>query len=278
MGRSLTISASLILGAFLSVATAAVAQEKPKPIIIKVVEDEWGGAPPDNIKAVCASVAEELRKCVPDRNFDPITISRSKESPIVIFGKGEKGERRVKLNVSGTFWSQFAYQFGHEFGHIMCNYRSAKNPNLWFEESMCETAAIFAIRRMSKSWRERPPFPNWKSYASSLEDYGTNYVRGVAKVEEGKFAEWYKNNQEKLQKFDRPSFNVVAVHALLPLFEKKPDHWKALQWLNQWDAEKELTFAEYLADWHGRVPAAHKPFVADIAKTFNIPLPAVKKQ
>jgi hypothetical protein len=75
-----------------------------------------------------------------------------------------------------------------------------------------------------------------------------------------------------LHKFDRESFKVVAIHVLLPLLEKDPLHWESLGWLNQWDADKELAFAEYLADWHTRVPSLHKPFVADIAKAFGIRL------
>ncbi|MBI2807922.1 MAG: hypothetical protein HYX68_23305 [Planctomycetes bacterium] len=270
------IRASLTLAALLVFQLIAGAQEKPRALEIKVLNDDWGGAPPSNIRAVCLSVANELRKFVPNRDFDPITIGRSKSVPIVIYGKSTKGERRVKLNVTGTTWAQFSYQFGHEFGHILCNYRPAKNPNIWFEESMCETAAIFAIRRMAKSWRERPPYANWKSYSGALMDYANQYTRVVPKVEAGKFAAWYQKNEGLLRKFDRPSFSVVAVHVLLPLLEASPKNWKALDWLNQWDANRELTFPEYLADWHRRVPAAHKPFVADIARAFNIAMPKPK--
>lgn len=252
--------------------TAPPSSGKPaaRALDIKVLEDDWGGAPPGNIQAVCLSVAGELSKFLPDRQFDPITVTRSKDVPMVIYGKGWNGERRVKLNVAGTYWGQFSYQFGHEFGHILCNYRSAKNPNIWFEESLCETAAIFAIRRMAKSWRERPPYPRWKSYAGALEDYADAYIRAVPKVDD--FAAWYEKNEVLLREFDRPSFNVVAVRALLPLLEKNPEHWNALRWLNRWDPNRELTFVAYLADWHGRVPEMHKEFVADIAKAFNVQL------
>lgn len=267
------IIAALGMAAFLSLGARAGAQDKPRPVQIEVLKDDWGGAPPADIRAVCLSVAGEMIPFLPGRSFDPIVISRSKGSPIVLFGKTAKGERRVKLNVGGTFWAQFAYQFGHEFGHILCNYREAKNPNLWFEESLCETTALFALRRMAKSWRERPPYRNWKDYAGALEEYADNYIRGVAKVQEGKFPDWFRDNKEILVKFDRPAFSVVAVNVLLPLLEKEPAHWKALNWLNQADPKKEASFAEYLADWHERVPAAHQPFVADIARAFDIRLP-----
>ncbi|MSU80671.1 MAG: hypothetical protein EXS16_21610 [Gemmataceae bacterium] len=239
---------------------------------IKVLKDDWGDAPLGNIEAVCRSVASELVPYFPKRKFEPITVSRSKGSPIVLYGAGAKGERRVSLNVKGTFWSQFAYQFGHEMGHILCNYRAAKNTNLWFEESLCETASIFAMRRMAKTWKEKPPYANWKPYAGSFETYADDTMRGVTKLDKETLPKWLQENEASLRKIDRPKIHAIGVHVLLPLLEKNPARWEALNWLNQFEAQKELSFAEYLADWHSRVPVAHKPFVADVASAFGLSL------
>ncbi len=178
----------------------------------------------------------------------------------------------MKLNVSGQYWSQFSYQFGHEFGHILCNYRSAKNPQLWFEESLCEAASIFALERMSKSWRVRPPYSNWKDYAPALAKYAENYRRETERLGTKTFAEWYAENQQRFVEFDREAFKVVAVYALLPLLEKNPQHWEALNGLNQWDPEKELTFEQYLADWKSQVSEEHQDFVHEVAEAFGISL------
>jgi hypothetical protein len=57
--------------------------------------------------------------------------------------------------------------------------------------------------------------------------------------------------------------------ALLPLLEKDPQHWNAVAYLNQGDAERELTFAEFLRDWHDRVPKQHQPFVVAVSELFE---------
>ena len=240
---------------------------------ITVLEDDWGGAPPSNIRAICLSVAQELSEYFPQRTFAPIVISRSQKSPITLYAKTNDGQRQVKLNVSGQYWAQFSYQFGHEFGHILCNYRSAKNPQLWFEESLCEAASIFALQQMSKSWRERPPYSNWKDYAPALAKYAENYRRDTERLGDKSFAEWYAENQQRFVEFDREAFKVVAVYALLPLLEKNPQHWEALSGLNQWNPQQELTFEKYLADWKSRVPDEHQKFVQEVAEAFGVALP-----
>ena len=55
-----------------------------------------------------------------------------------------------------------AYQFAHEFCHILCNFDDDWKGNNWFEETMCETSSLFVLRRLSKEWEERPPYPAWK--------------------------------------------------------------------------------------------------------------------
>lgn len=247
-------------------------QEKAAVPEITVLEDEWGGAPPSNIRAICLSVAGELSEFFPRRSFEPIVISRSQKNPITLYAKTDDGRRQVKLNVSGQYWAQFSYQFGHEFGHILCNYRSVKNPHLWFEESLCETAAIFAIQQMSKSWQERPPYSNWKDYAPALAKYAEEYQRDTERLGNKTFTEWYAENRNRFAEFDRQAFKVVAVYALLPLLEKNPQHWEALNGLNRWDPEKEITFDQYLADWKSQVSEEHQDFVQEVAEAFGISL------
>ncbi len=95
------------------------AQENVVVPEISVLEDEWGGAPPSNIRAICLSVARELSEFFPQRTFEPIVISRSKNSPITLYAQTDEGQRQVKLNVSGQYWSQFSYQFCLVFGLIL---------------------------------------------------------------------------------------------------------------------------------------------------------------
>lgn len=242
--------------------------ELPK---IRVEADDWGDAAPRDIEAVCRSAAKGFLKNFPDAKLDPVVISRSKDVPIVLFAKNKAGERRIRLAVQGRHWSQFAYQFGHELCHVLCNYREAKNPNQWFEESLCEAASIYVVRQMSESWKTAPPYPNWKSYAAALDKYGVDHVRLTRGFDGLSPTDWLAKGTKKM---DRARCQTVAVHVLLPLLEKEPAHWQAVTALNQFDAAKELTFEQYLADWRSRAPEARRPFIEALARSFDLMLEA----
>lgn len=244
---------------------------KETPLDLRVAKEGWGGAGSADIKAVCLSAAGEIKKHLPGREFEPISVAYSTRGPMVIFGLGEAHERRVLLNVQNSYWSQYSYQFAHEFCHIVCNYRESDKANHWFEESLCETASLFAIRQMAESWKTKPPYANWKDYAKSMRTYADEHMKKIDPLGDLTLAHWYQRNEEALRKnsTDRPKNQVVAA-TLLPLFEKTPEHWAALSSLNQWDKTRTLTWKEYLADWHTRVPEKHKKFVVEIAGLFEV--------
>ncbi|MCE9534216.1 MAG: hypothetical protein K8T89_24315 [Planctomycetes bacterium] len=234
----------------------------------------WGDAGADDILAVCKSAASELSSLFPDRELDPISIKHDeKQGPMVIYGRGTNGERRVLLNSKGRLWAQFSFQFAHEVCHILCNYRDGDRTNLWFEETLCETASLFVLRRMAETWKTKPPYPNWKSYADNLRDYADQRLRQTEKLEGLTLAQWYKRNEPELRKSGAlREKNAVVAAALLPLLEKNPKYWQSVSYLNQGDPKKERTFPEHLRDWHERVPKDLKPFVADVAALFEISL------
>ncbi len=243
-----------------------------KTIKITVIPDGWGDADPDNIQAVCRSAAREMIRYFPHRDQDPISIRHdAKQGPMVVYGKGAEGERRVILNARDRYWSQFAFQFSHEFCHIQCNYRDGNKANLWFEESLCETASLFVLRRMSETWKTNPPYANWKSQSVALKEYAEQRLKDTEKLDGLTLSQWYQRNEPELIKtgVNRKKNQVIAT-ALLPLFEKNPEHWEAVSFLNQSDPQKTMLFRDYIRDWHERVPRKHKPFVAEIAELFEI--------
>jgi cyanophycinase len=256
------------LGRTKTTLTGGVLPKAPK---ITVLPGDWGGEI-DNVAAVCQSAAAEFVRVMPDRDPAPITVKyRPKGPPMVVFGKGADGERRVLLDTRDRAWAQLAFQFAHEFCHIQCNYREAKTANLWFEESLCETASLFALKRMGQTWKTNPPYGNWKSYAASLGDYADQRLKSTESRDGLTLAQWFARHEAALRAnaTDRGKNQVVAA-AVLPLLEKEPEHWAALRYLNRWDPTRELTFAEYLRDWHERAPAEHKAFVAEVAGLFEI--------
>ena len=241
----------------------------PKSLRILVAAGEWGGSELADIQKVCASAAGTIWAQLPEDGFAPIVVERGNSSPITLFKRGEGNEFIVRLDTGDRAWAQCGYQFAHEFCHIVCNYRDVKNPQLWIEESLCECASLFALRRMAVEWETKPPYSNWKSYSVSLASYASDRMKPYADRTES-VAKFYETNRAELEKnaANRELNTFVAVK-LLPLFEETPAAWQSLRYINLGLVAENDSLKEYLAGWHARVPAEHKPFVKKLAAEFG---------
>jgi len=261
-------------------ATRPAATTRPaslQKLSIRVGADAWGDAGTVDIRRVLESTAAELWNYFPGRRLDPILVQHSRRSPITLFRRGRNGEYFVKLNVQGRYWCQFAYQFAHEFCHILANY-SHKTPraNKWFEESLCELASIFALRKMARTWKTSPPYPHWKGYASAIQ----KYVDDLTDPKDNRLpagttlAKWYKDNAAGLRKAPcLRAKNRIVANTLLPLFEADPESgWAAVEYLNSGKADSD-SFQDHLSNWYRRTPAKHRKFVARIIEMFELKVP-----
>jgi hypothetical protein len=238
---------------------------------IRVAADGWGNAGTADITPVLRSAGESLASQFPDRKFPPIEVSRSSTTPITLFKRGPAGELRVKLNVEGPYWSQFAFQFGHEMGHIVCGFEEYANPNLWFEETLCEAASLFVLGRMAESWKTRPPYPNWKDYAGSLRKYRDDRIAKARLPEGTTLASWFRGQEAALRKdAGLRDLNLTMASALLPLFEEAPERWAAVSTLNAVHGDGSRSFAQYLKDWSASSPEKHRELIAKIAARFGV--------
>ena len=248
-------------------------QEKraPRPIEIRPVEKGWN-VDLDNVRAVLLAAAGELWKHFPERELKPIIVEPA-GGPITLYARGPKGEYQVKLATGGLLWSQYTYQFAHELCHILCNYDDDPSRCKWFEETLCELASIFVLRRSAETWKEKPPYANWKDYAKALASYADDRIKGAPLPTGKTLAEWYKENADALAKdpVDRAK-NTIAAVQLLPIFEKAPDHWEAVTWLNTEKMTEAHTFAEYLKAWRANAPEKHRAFIDEIAKALGLGL------
>jgi hypothetical protein len=236
------------------------------PLVIRPVDKEKWACQTEDVKQVVYSAAGELWHYFPDRNLPPVEVS-PKGGPITLFQRGPNGEIRVKLDSGDRLWAQISFQFAHEFCHILCNYREGNEKMKWFEESICETASLFALHRMAVTWQTKPPYPNWKDYARHLKSYADDRL-AQSKLPEGKtLAQWYAENAEALANnaTDRARNNVVS-GGLLKLFEETPEEWAAVEYLNSEPAGKAPSFKEHLQAWQRNCPEKHKEFVARIAR------------
>ncbi|MFW6161226.1 MAG: hypothetical protein ACODAJ_00565 [Planctomycetota bacterium] len=262
------VTALLAAGASAALAGAGEA-EAPRLLICPAPVGEWK-ADIHDVQHVLRSAAQPLWRHFPERRLPPIIVA-PRGGPIVWHRRGLDGEYYVQLNTGGTYWAQYAYQFAHEFCHILAGYEPTEKANKWFEESLCELASLYALRRMAETWRVQPPYPNWRGFAKHLRAYANDRIRKSQLPDDTTLAAWYRANKAALRKepCDRARNNVVAV-ALLPLFEAEPQHWAALEDLNAAACKQPRPFRRYLADWHQHAPATHQPFIVRIAAEFEI--------
>lgn len=268
MRQSTILRLSIIaLGALAicSVAPAAELVIRPNP------KADWR-ADVENVQAVLDSAAAPLWRQFPRRELKPILVE-PQGGPIVLFRRGPDGEYLVRLDTGETYWAQYAFQFAHELGHILCNYQERPHRNKWLEESLCETASLFALRAMSRTWRKNPPYPNWRSFAPALRQYADERIEGARLPERRTLADWFADHEAALyQNATRRSLNLVVAAQLLPLLEQKPQHWEAVTWLNAAANGKSQTLGEFLSAWHAEVPQRHRGFIRRIAGKFGVAL------
>ena len=114
--------------------------------------------------------------------------------------------------------------------------RYPRHANSWLEESLCETASLFTLRAMSRSWGIAPPYPAWKNYARWLNHYAEQRLAqpGHHLPPGTPFLAWFKQNEPALRANPavRDRNTVIAIQ-LLPLFEADPRGWEALVFLNR---------------------------------------------
>ena len=284
MCHFLPLTGSLMFALLAGLASNASGEESPptttsnkKPKIELpriVIAGDFGDAVPENIEKVLETTAEQLLRHTPERRLGTILVSPSTDVPITLFAKGPADEYQIRLATRDRFWAQYAYQFAHEVCHVLCNYDQKRTGDKqWFEEALCETASLFALKGLAVSWKESPPYPNWKSFAESFQHYVNDILsrRDRRLPPDQSLPEWYRRNAETLRK-DRQSTErtrLVATY-LLSLFEDDPTGWQALTWINTGEQDSSLPFPEYLAGWKSRCPERHRPFVHRIETLFGL--------
>jgi hypothetical protein len=250
---------------------------------IRVVKGDWGRASARDIAAVLDSAAAELWGHVADRRPLAIVVVPVAGHPRVLYEKTQSGEYVVGLSVRDRRWSQYAYQFAHELCHLMANFDQRMSDagalltrHQWFEETLCEAAALFTLRRMAVTWESSPPFAHWRSYAPWLREFANLTIAAEPTREDhaAALASWFAANRQTLthDPYAR-ELNDVCAAALLPLFEAEPEQWNAVRYLNREGSAGAATFPEYLERWHGSAPARHRPLIEELAAAFGLARP-----
>ena len=238
----------------------------------RVAADGWGLAGAGEVEAVLKSAAGVLWKYFPAQQREPFVVLRGREGPIVLYQRNVVGEIVMKLDTEDYLWCQYVYQFSHEFCHILSGFEDrAWKRNNWFEETVCEVASLFVLRRLSEVWADHPPYSNWQQYAPEFRRYAQGVMDGRTQVGDGHLGDFYRKHRKTLEETPRDrSLNGAMALPLLELFEGAPESWEAVAWLNRSPSPEGGTFAEYLENWRSAVPVKHRNFVDEVRRRFGL--------
>jgi len=244
-----------------------------------VLPGDWGTSPSERVHLTCQSTAFEIWKHCAGIGVLPIDVIRSDYGPRCVDAHSGAGHAQVLIKSRDSDWLQLAYQFGHEFCHVLTTHTDdsaskprGKHPNMWLEESLCELAALFAMRKLATSWREEPPWEECVGIAPRMWAYVANLIAKPEHSRNGKvFGDWLSDNEPamRLDSILRDRNFIVAME-LLPLFEEKPSGWKSLAFLRLGKRTTGQTLSEHLSAWRSSVPAEMAAFVAEMAARLGV--------
>jgi len=286
MAKKTSISGALIKAAlFFAVCFPANgeirAADSPRELDIRVQANGFGNVSSHDISALLQSAASEIWRYCPQTQLPGIDIYHRTDHPQTDLRRTPSGRIAIGLTAADTHWAQFAFQFGHEFCHTLANYandpgrlvRYPPQANFWLEESLCETASLFTLRAMSRSWQTVPPFASWRNYAPWLNAYAEQRLtRPEHQLPAGKpFSVWFQEHQAALRR--NPTmrdWNTIIATQLLPLFETEPRGWQTVTFLNRGLHTADDSLSKHFAKWHSQCPADLRPFVARLAAVFAV--------
>jgi hypothetical protein len=286
--RKVTISVLVaVCGLFYSSGDGATeAQEKPafvrdEPLDIRVQANVFGKASVADITAALRSAGEELFRYCSRTQLDGIDVYFRADHPQIDLHRTRAGRIAIGLSARDARWAQYSFQFAHEFCHALANFANhsqsvvskVPNPNLWLEESLCETASLFVLRAMSRTWATHPPYPAWQVYAPWLNDYVEQRLALPENRFSVSFSAWFRDNQTALRRdADRRAGNIIIATHLLPFFEADPAGWEAVTFLNRKPSDPTESLSKRFAEWRANCPGRLHAFVTKLAAVFGISL------
>jgi hypothetical protein len=256
----------------------------PKQVLdIRVQANAFGNASPADIAVVLRSAASELFRYCPHTQLAGIDVYYRADHPEIDSKWTPSGRIAMALSARDTHWAQYSFQFAHEFCHALANYANSSqqtipdtpNANLWFEESLCETASLFCLRAMSRTWQVSPPYPALGAYAPWLADYAQQRLAlPEHRLPAGTlFSVWFRQHEPALRKdAGHRDWNTIIASQLLPIFEAEPDGWEAVMFLNRGSSSGRQSLAEHFAQWRANSPDHLRQFVSKLAGVFGVSL------
>ena len=235
-----------------------------RSINIRVQAGGFGGASAADITAVLQSAAGELFRYSPRTQLPSVDVYHRADHPQTDSRRAAGNRIAIGLTARDNHWAQYSFQFAHECCHALINYsndergltRDRRYANLWLEESLCETASLFTLRALSRSWLTAPPYAAWRDYAPWFAAYAQERLAlqehhlpaGTS------FVVWFRANEPALrQDSTKRDRNTIIAAQLLPIFEKEPRGWGALAFFRR-AANPNQSLSRHFADWRSSCP------------------------
>lgn len=235
---------------------------------IKVNTPTWGSVPSSSVEKVLVSVSDNMDSCFGDALSEDLWVHQNvNANPMVLPSRGKNGEYIIQLSATDCYWAQYCFQFAHEYCHVRTNFENTSQKFRWFEETICELASIFFLRRMSEIWRDKPPFPELESFAQNLFDYAQTRIEDPLHQlpKDIGLKEWFKGKISELEadQYIREYNSLMAIQ-ILDLFENDSNLWRAMLYLNSWDTSADNDISEYLESYRNNVPEVYSDSVKSL--------------
>ena len=174
-----------------------------------------------------------------------------------------KAAHLIALHTRPTRWSQIAYQFSHELCHY-CIPGTVDQNLRWFEESVCETAALYFTRVLGYTWRKK----NEQLFTISGEPYSNELIRYATDMAQDFIVFDLKDpvtrNLLEADCYDRKRNRYLANH-LLAIFDRHPGTWSAIPLLG---TIHQQSLEEALDEWIRVSPSISHPGLQEIRALF----------
>jgi hypothetical protein len=259
---------------------ALPAAENPRSVDLRVQANGFGRVSSADLTALLKSAGYEVWRCCWPTQLPGIDVYYRPDHPQTDLKRTPTGRISIGLSARDTHWAQYSFQFAHEFCHTLANFsnrpqrlvRFPPQANFWLEETLCETASLFTLRAMSRTWETAPPYPAWQDYAPWLNVYAQERLslpEHQVPAEES-FQNWFQEHETALRHNStiRNWNTIIAIH-LLPLFEAEPRGWRAVTFLNHDSGAVSESLAKHLAKWRAQCPENLRPFIDRLATVFG---------
>lgn len=194
---------------------------------------------------------------------------------------------RVCLDIKDpTNWGMIIYQVTHMFCHAYCRCdRANVHKHHWFEEAICEAAAMSHLHHLQQHWDASPlaKYPKINARKERVFAYLEEVLKDVPRnIPTSAILQFINDNITVLEVksitriWDQATLrNIHGVSRYLceQVFYQDVRRWKAVGYLNLWDASEDKNFINFIKNWihHGdsNVRAVASALGVVIAETKN---------